>query len=863
MNRLRAAEGRKPGQSSAPQPADPHGDPLPHGALLRLGTVRLRHGGFVCAAHFSADGRTLTSFGADHTVRTWDCGTGKEIGQRRLRAQPPETYSAAAFSPRGEILALAFPSPSKDPDRLVLLYDTATGKELRRLVAANAGWAVETLAIAGDGTRLAAGDTNGHIHLWDAGTGTPLHCIAWNRGMVTALAFSPGGQTLAAGSGKDALSLWDVATGEERRCLQERGPGNVLKNDFPACLAFAPDGKTLAAGHRDAAVRLWDVAGGRETRRIAALCKGKKDFDNWFASLVFSPDGKTLTADNDNGTMTTWDSSTGKTLRQFQGYERRTWVHPGPTLALAPDGRTLASWGWQHALRLWDTATGRERVPLPVHRRAVLSVAFSPDGRVLASGGEDAKLALWDVAAGRPLHQLEGSKDAIQAVAFATDGKTVAAAGQWDKVPFWETTSGKELPPLLPAVEPYSSFEIEAIAFAPTGRRLALAGEHAVQLWDMAAHKRTSQLQAIGARCLDFSADGKLLAAGSGTYEREGLGNNPLPSDTDVTVFRYLGNPYLWELEAAKPVQQFEPIGWITSMAISPDSKTLAGATRAGMAASNQDEKEEIVLWETVTGRVRGRLPGAGCARFSPDGRLLAAGSAGGEVGIWDLFSGRKLAGPAGHHGPVGTVAFSPDGRRLASGSADTTVLVWDVAALLPAPGPPEARLNPKELEALWSELAAEDTGCAFRALGTLIRHPRQAASPLRGRLRPVAVDPVRVGRLVKDLDDDRFSVRSTATTELANLGELAKPALLQVQKSPRSLEVRQRVRQLLRLLGGTVPPAEIVRGIRAVEALEHLGTPEARQTMSMLAEGEPAARLTQEAKASLERLAKRGAGLP
>src|SRR5437870_3336261 len=63
---------------------DRHGDPLPPDALVRIGTIRLRQ------PHpqtlFSADGKTLISAGADHTVRTWDVATGKYLGGKPLEA---------------------------------------------------------------------------------------------------------------------------------------------------------------------------------------------------------------------------------------------------------------------------------------------------------------------------------------------------------------------------------------------------------------------------------------------------------------------------------------------------------------------------------------------------------------------------------------------------------------------------------------------------------------------------------------------------------------------------------------------------------------------------------------------------------
>jgi hypothetical protein len=50
---------------------------------------------------------------------------------------------------------------------------------------------------------------------------------------------------------------------------------------------------------------------------------------------------------------------------------------------------------------------------------------------------------------------------------------------------------------------------------------------------------------------------------------------------------------------------------------------------------------------------------------------------------------------------------------------------------------------------------------------------------------------------------------------------------------------------------------ADQLRSWRAVEVLEHLGTPEARQVLEELAQGAPGARPTEDARTALQRLAR------
>jgi WD40 repeat protein len=49
-------------------------------------------------------------------------------------------------------------------------------------------------------------------------------------------------------------------------------------------------------------------------------------------------------------------------------------------------------------------------------------------------------------------------------------------------------------------------------------------------------------------------------------------------------------------------------------------------------------------------------------------------------INIWDMRTGRVIAGPfSGHTNQIHSVAFSPNGKRIASGSRDWTIRVWDV----------------------------------------------------------------------------------------------------------------------------------------------------------------------------------------
>jgi hypothetical protein len=309
----------------------------------------------------------------------------------------------------------------------------------------------------------------------------------------------------------------------------------------------------------------------------------------------------------------------------------------------------------------------------------------------------------------------------------------------------------------------------------------------------------------------------------------------------------------------------------------SPDGRMLA---TVNSLRPNPDEEGKladyrICVWDLATGREILSLPtGAIWAlAFSPDSRTLAA--AGGfrdpyfrekdgdtSVRLWDLATGNELLRLHENNSSVTSLAFAPDGQSLAGGMRDTTVLVWDLT-----PGLRRLRLPAKDLgvgdfDRLWADLAGDDTAKARVAVGSLVAAADQAVPLLKDRLRPAAAVPAeRLRKLLADLDSEAFAVREAARKELHDLGDLAEQALRKALEGNPSLETRKRIEALLDVSPLPARSPEVLRRLRAIQALEQIGTPAARQLLQHLAEGAPSARETREARAALQRLGSRTAG--
>jgi RNA polymerase sigma factor (sigma-70 family) len=627
---------------------DPFGDPLPAGALARMGTTRLRHGGELHAVAFAPDGKTIASAGDDGVVRVWDSAGGKELVRfvGKVRAE------SVAFSPDGKLIASTGPSLGVVAFVMpVHLWEAATGREVRQfqgtgelvafspdgktLVTVNGADLIlcdvagvneprrikdggaRCAAFSPDGKTLATAQDGGTLELWDVATGRSRKQLATNEGLQPLVAFLPDGKSLISADVGDAR-LWDAVTGKETARWSFGHHGRIQ------CLAVSPDGKSVAWGGtwNDAAAHLSDALTGKELRRFGSGA---------VTSVAFSPDGKRLVTAADNRVQV-WDTATGKDLCPLDGSRggvyRLAFSGGGKTLFSADGGPAVRAWEsatgrprpapaqsspWE--LRLWESATGRQLPKLADDQALAGAMAFSPDRKTLATANPKGELRLWDTANGRELHRL-GPPRGVAHLAFTPDGTVLAVADSYRKVCLWDTATGEEWArPTTQGLDP------------PLGRHFA--------------RHYTGQVFPA------FSPDGKVLA-----YSK----------DTKTVCF--------WDMATKKELWSLTDEA-LSSVAFAPDGRTAVVG----------DTKRRLRVFDTTTGRELRLIPGVDAAplTFAPDGRTLAARD-GKDVVILDPATGRELRRLVGHKGAVTVVTFAPDGRTLASGSADGTALVWDIA---------------------------------------------------------------------------------------------------------------------------------------------------------------------------------------
>ncbi len=800
---------------------DRFGDPLPEGALLRIGTIRYRAGAGINHAALSPDGKLLAT-ACESGITFFDLATGKP---RHLR----ESHVANGFNSLGCLLAF-----SPDGKKLINVtdggnlrfWDVATGKLLR--VVGN-GQDIPALPRGGVGNGMGGG----------MGAGDHFDRV-W---------FPAGSKTVIAWSHNSPAVFIEPSTGKILRRVQLAGE----------LCSVASDGKTLAAiDAKRTEVILYNDAG-EEVRRFhhegridpATLCQG----------------GKRLVTVNDKAEIKIWNASTGELQRTIAGSERIGTQKP-TVVSITPDGMTLLAGTQESDIRRWDVTTGKEREPMLGHAGWVTGLFYAPNGRSLVSVSWDNMIHRWDLTTGKVEPNGEGYAGFLR-VAWSADGRLIAATSCPGRLELWETAKGRRLHAYSLPVR-----TISQLRFAPDGKHLALACSDAcLRLWNVEKERVTREWEL---RAVRQRGDG-------GLSWFDGLAWSP---DGRFVVTSMGGDEIrMWEASTGQEIWHGSRPGMV---AFSPDGKTL-------VSAGGFDNR--LIFQDASTGKVRltlteNRLAIDGVV-FSPDGRSLATCHHGGNVYLRDPETGAVLKTLRGHRGVAWSISFSPDSKWLAS-SGDETVCIWEVAsgaevlcrrghegrayqaefgpdgrtvlsssldmtAYLWSIRPSGDKAVKRPLNTLWTDLAGEPAK-AYRALWELADDPKAASDFLRKKITPAKldVDDRRLRALLDDLDSDSFAKRESASKTLAAMGKPVEGRLRRAMADAKSVETRHRLRNLLDEMKRE-PTAEDFRLQRAVQLLELCGTADALRVLHEWAGGAAGALLTEQAKAALERLSKRG----
>ena len=878
------------------------GMPLPDGAVLRIGTTFLCHTAAIPTLDFSPDGKTLITAGHSRWVNVWDVATGlrtKTIkmataaitdarlsvdGRRLLTAEPNviQIWDLATGVPVGQILTDVSPGKrvmfTKDGVSIVSL-DVRPDAEKKFLKLYLQSWNLRTLKEEQVELSQITGLPNANTT--KATMSPQATWIAWHTPATKEFSFSrarPGSEavTIAAASG----GFFRFSANE--KWLAKTQPAEVIKNPaaanppapapaqpVPAPPPFDPDDPdaprirvTVAPPKAPATpativtpttIKVWNLDSPKESREWQ-LGHGR----SWLLDMNISDDGKYVATAGSNSyvndpkgiiTIRVWDAATGNLLREFDFRNVIGGNVVATELKFSPQGEVLAVEAGPF-VQLWNWREGRAQLPQltgQIVQRAN-PLWFRSDGTQLAAI-VDQKVLLWNAATGKPLPA--PLLPPLGATAFSTaipKGELLAYVDQQNEGKVVRIVQYGTAEPR--GALPDNGKRVTSMRWSDMDRLGVLTEDGNLRIWNSATQQVVSSFN-LPVNHIFWGAtnEGKTLLTSISNTETVQLPKQENDNPRSVR-FTIRNNFHLqgWNAADGTPVELGMPdTGRLAGIKISPDGNYLAG-----MSA----ERKSVALWDLNRKELIRVFPFY-CERgyafaFSPDSRRLAqVDESTDRLFLWDTSSGGFVGG-FDMQGPGAiAVTFSDDGKRLATSMSNNSILIWDAARAGRDPAITFNRRTAADLESLWKQLSSNVD--YYKGVIGIAYSGDQGVDFIAEKLELTANGGA-VEKLLVDLDSDQFDVREKATLALIKVGSAIQSKLKSIHAATDSLEVRKRTERILAAL-----PPEAARSLltapRAVEALETIGTPEAKRVLKQLAAGVADLDETKAAKAALVRL--------
>lgn len=247
---------------------------------------------------FNPDGRWIAVGNTTGEIQIWNWNSQQVDATLKGHST---WVNKVAFDANNNFLASASGHLFKqEVDYTVRLWLTVDWKEFATLTPKDSKLGAGlSVSVSPDGGIIAAGMTNGTVHLW-AFEGQNELAILDEYAWADDLLFTPDGSQILFVA-NDGVRVWNVAEAIKTfgNIPEYKLIAPLQEKEFIFSIALSPDGTVLAAGYQDGTVRLWNM----DTGEQLTVLEGHKDR---VVSLAFSPDGTLLASGGTDGTVRLW-----------------------------------------------------------------------------------------------------------------------------------------------------------------------------------------------------------------------------------------------------------------------------------------------------------------------------------------------------------------------------------------------------------------------------------------------------------------------------------------------------------------------------------------------------------------------------
>lgn len=378
-------------------------------------------------------------------------------------------------------------------------------------------------------------------------------------------------------------------------------------------------------------------------------------------------------------------------------------------LVFSPDGCWLASGGTDCWIHIWNLSTGAIHASAKTTGQAVWSLSWSEDGATFLSGHgnvngyckEDFSGVLyeWNADTCEIIRSFPGNEGAVLFTLYSQDGRFILGGGGYGDahVRVWDRLSGKLLREIKTPVVTHAGL-------SPHTNTLVMGSPHfEVKLLRIdkldppsdlnlfqAAYPGRSRLEEVRTCPVAFTRDGTKVLSGlhDSTLTIQNMGSREVilkldakaqisdaaisPDERFVTVATFDWRITQWSLEGGSVCQVYhEYAGRPLVVAYAPDGQRIASATDTGLVVlrSCQGERECRLHAEESQKNTVAR---------AANGSVIATGSEGGLIDIWDAVSGLRIQRITVKSGVL-AVLCSPCGNFVVAGLGDGSICSWRI----------------------------------------------------------------------------------------------------------------------------------------------------------------------------------------